>query len=198
MYAVTISATLSSQPMEKQELHKPVMVDVSAAADRPRGIELPHSRGCFVCGQANPLGLHLCSRVEPESGVVSIDFTPKPEHEGFAGIVHGGITATVVDEAMTWAATWRARRFCVCAELTVRLRAQIRSDQSHHIEAAVDFSRPTMVETAAKITDARGKLVATATGKYMVLAQPEHEALARTMIDEPATAEARTLLGFQP
>src|ERR1700710_2015642 len=85
-------------------------------------IELPHTHGCLVCGQANPLGLKLHLFVDPASGVVSVEFTPRVEHIGFEGIVHGGVVATVIDEAMVWAATWGGRRFCVCGEMSVRFR----------------------------------------------------------------------------
>src|SRR5215471_5557878 len=81
--------------------------------------ELPHTPGCLVCGRANPHGLHLSLFVDRNS-VVHTNYTPRPEHIGFSSIVHGGALATVLDEAMVWAATWSYKRFCYCAELTVR------------------------------------------------------------------------------
>ena len=77
-------------------------------------IELPHTAGCLVCGRDNPHGLHLSLHVDPDSGIVTVDFIPLAEHIGFEGIIHGGVLATVLDEAMVWAATWAGRRFCVC------------------------------------------------------------------------------------
>jgi acyl-coenzyme A thioesterase PaaI-like protein len=185
---------------QQQQAHKPVMVDAGGDADaasraEPR-LELPHTRGCFVCDRDNVQGLHLASFVDPATGHVTIDFTPRREHAGFDGVVHGGVTSTVVDEAMTWAATWRARKFCVCGELTARFRAQMKQNETYHVEALVDFSRPNMVETSAKIIDARGKLVVTASAKYMVMSLNEHEAAVATLVREPSTAEAARLLGF--
>src|SRR3954471_8158392 len=122
MNAVRIPVKLSARNMTEQQLHKPVVVDVSGASAAggavdatgvPPRLELPHTRGCFVCDRDNPRGLHLSSFVDPATGRVTIDFAPRREHAGFEGLVHGGITATVVDEAMVWAATWRARKFCV-------------------------------------------------------------------------------------
>ena len=83
-------------------------------------LQLPHTAGCLVCGRDNPHGLRLDLHVDPETGIVRIEFAPRREHIGFEGVVHGGVLATVLDEAMVWAATWAARRFCVCAELTTR------------------------------------------------------------------------------
>src|ERR1041385_3913787 len=59
---------------------------------------LPHTRSCFVCGEANPAGLRL--RFETDGQVVTARFTPRPEHIGFKQVVHGGIVATLLDEIM--------------------------------------------------------------------------------------------------
>src|SRR5258708_40331323 len=85
-------------------------------------VELPHTRGCLVCGRENPYGLQLHRDVDEQTGIVSCQFTPEPRHIGFEGIVHGGLLATVLDEAMVWVATWSGKRFCVCGELNVRYR----------------------------------------------------------------------------
>ncbi len=58
----------------------------------------------------------------PPAGVVETRFLPAIEHVGFEGIVHGGAIATVLDEAMVWAASWHGKRFCVCGEMSVRFR----------------------------------------------------------------------------
>src|ERR1700733_15407 len=85
-------------------------------------LELPHTPNCLVCGQSNPHGLHLSLHVDPATGIVTTTFTPTKDHIGFEGIIHGGIIATVLDEAMVWAATWSGKGFCVCAELTTRFK----------------------------------------------------------------------------
>src|SRR5258706_4109644 len=85
-------------------------------------LELPHTPNCLVCGRTNPHGLHLDLHVDPDSGIVTTQLTPTPDHIGFEGIVHGGLLATVLDEAMVWVATWQGKRFCVCGELTVRFK----------------------------------------------------------------------------
>ena len=55
--------------------------------------ELPHTHSCFVCGESNPLGLKL--RFHTDGRVVTARFKPCPEHIGFKGVIHGGITAIV-------------------------------------------------------------------------------------------------------
>ena len=53
---------------------------------------------CFVCGQRNPYGLQLVFRLENNSIVA--EFQPREEHQGFPGVIHGGIVAAVLDEAL--------------------------------------------------------------------------------------------------
>src|SRR5579863_3568524 len=104
--------------------------------------QLPHTRGCLVCGRDNPHGLHLDLFVDEETGNVSCSFTPGPQHIGFEGMIHGGILATVLDEAMVWVATWSGRRFCVCAEITTRFKQPVRVGQQLRVEARVMSQRP--------------------------------------------------------
>src|SRR5215475_13925053 len=79
---------------------------------------LPHTRSCFVCGEANPLGLKM--RFETDGKIVHAKFSPRPEHIGFKGVVHGGLIATVLDEIMVWACAVQTKRFAFCAEMNVR------------------------------------------------------------------------------
>lgn len=59
----------------------------------------PNSRYCFVCGRDNPLGLYLRFD-EDEAGRVIARFTPREEHQGYPGVLHGGLAATVLDETL--------------------------------------------------------------------------------------------------
>jgi uncharacterized protein (TIGR00369 family) len=153
-------------------------------------LELPHTDGCLVCGKVNPHGLHLHLNVDPESGVVRVPFTPTPDHIGFAGIVHGGILATVVDEAMVWSATWPIRRFCVCGEMTVRFRRSATVGDPLIITARVESNRPRLVTTTAEVLDAAGEILATGSGKYVPMPSDQSRQMFETMIREPATARA--------
>jgi acyl-coenzyme A thioesterase PaaI-like protein len=151
-------------------------------------LELPHSPGCLVCGRNNPHGLRLFLHVDDASGHVRCDFIPRAEHVGFEGIIHGGVLATVLDEAMVWAATWRGKRFCLCGELTVRFRQSVHVGQSLIAFAQVDYSRPTLIETTGKIMDTSNSLIATANGKYLPVAPDQHKAFVKTLVEEEATS----------
>jgi acyl-coenzyme A thioesterase PaaI-like protein len=75
---------------------------------------------CFVCGKHNPDGLHLEFEPEGVSGVRTTYVIPE-RFQGFAGIAHGGILATILDECMV-NAVWLRGSTAVTARLEVRLR----------------------------------------------------------------------------
>src|SRR5688572_21900424 len=58
----------------------------------------PDSNACFVCGRDNPCGLKL--DFYEVDGRVETTFTPRPEHQGWPGFLHGGILYTVLDETI--------------------------------------------------------------------------------------------------
>jgi acyl-coenzyme A thioesterase PaaI-like protein len=62
----------------------------------------PNSRMCFVCGMQNPIGLKIIFETDGER--VWAQFTPRDEHQGYPGILHGGITFALLDEVIGRAA----------------------------------------------------------------------------------------------
>jgi uncharacterized protein (TIGR00369 family) len=55
---------------------------------------------CFGCSPANNIGLHLDFWLDGEELVA--EWQPQKSYEGWTGILHGGIQATLMDEAAAW------------------------------------------------------------------------------------------------
>ncbi len=55
---------------------------------------------CYVCGNKNPAGLAVDFAIDTEARSISAVFTPSDIHQGYEGIVHGGILSSLLDEAM--------------------------------------------------------------------------------------------------
>ena len=53
---------------------------------------------CFACGKQNPIGLKMTFEMD-EKECVSY-FTPKPEHQSYNGMMHGGLISVLLDEIM--------------------------------------------------------------------------------------------------
>ena len=73
---------------------------------------------CFGCGPSNPIGLKLAFQWNDDK--YSALWTPVREHQGWAGRVHGGFLALVLDEALSRAALERHGLHWVTTELTTR------------------------------------------------------------------------------
>lgn len=129
---------------------------------------LPWTKGCFVCGEANPHGLHLRSRVEGER--VVIRYTPREADLGWRHIVHGGLSMTLIDEVMTWAAILALQRACVAAEITVRLKQPVQTGQPIRVEGWTVDRRSRLALTEGQIVDEAGRVLATGSGKYVPMA----------------------------
>lgn len=57
----------------------------------------PNSGPCFVCGLLNAFGLHLRFVQTAPDRVVAYTQVPR-RFQGYPGVVHGGITAAILDE----------------------------------------------------------------------------------------------------
>jgi uncharacterized protein (TIGR00369 family) len=146
----------------------------------PTSGTLPWTKGCFVCGQDNPRGLKLRSRLA--DGDVVLDYTTVESDLGWADIIHGGLAATLLDEVMTWSAMLAARGPCVTAEWTVRLVAPIRVGQKLICRSSVPASGKRLIKTAGTIIDETGEMLASATGKYLRMPGEDTEKLRQDFV----------------
>jgi len=157
-------------------------------------VELPHTSGCVVCGHDNPFGLHLRLFVDEQTGIVTCPFEPAARHIGFEGIVHGGVIATVLDEAMVWAATWAGKRFCVCGELNVRFRESVILGGPLQVVAKVIAHRSRLITTEGTLADDQGRILVSASGKYVPVSSERNVNVVSTLVTEPATSQTMQVL----
>jgi uncharacterized protein (TIGR00369 family) len=128
--------------------------------------ELPHTRSCFVCGEANASGLNL--RFTTDGNIVRTTFIAHQEYIGFKGVVHGGIIATLLDEIMVWACAVRTKRFAFCADLNIRFLKPLPPGQATEARAElVENRREKIFLAKAELLLPDGTVIASATGKYI-------------------------------
>ena len=150
---------------------------------------LPHTHSCFVCGDANPVGLQL--RFVKDGAVVRTRFTPATGHAGFRGIVHGGILSTVLDEIMVWACAVNSGHFGFCVELNVRFHQPSVPGEELAVSAElVSNHRNRLFAAKAEVRNPDGKLLASSTGKYMALRKVDEAALLDDFVGSPAVIES--------
>ena len=121
---------------------------------------------CFGCGSQNPHGLLLRFR-RCTGGGIWADFTPARTHEGYLGMTHGGILATIADEAMSWAVT-DGGDIGVTARMSLTFRRPARVGEALRAIGTVTQSRGRAIDAEALISTIEGdKIVAAASARFI-------------------------------
>jgi acyl-coenzyme A thioesterase PaaI-like protein len=117
------------------------------------------ARWCYVCGDLNPVGLHMHFKVEGEWA--SSIFVAKREHQGYPGLVHGGIVSALLDEAMGWA-TYGRGVWAVTGRMEMRFRGIVPIDEELRVRGRIKRDRGRTLEVIAELRDSEGTLLAEA------------------------------------
>jgi len=126
---------------------------------------------CFCCGKDNPIGLKL--NFTWDNGTARAEFTPTELHQGWTGIVHGGIISCLLDEGLTYA-TYFAGINCITARMQVRLRRPILIGEPLTITSSISRKTRRLVETRATLSLKDGTTVADGTATMYVVGTREH------------------------
>jgi uncharacterized protein (TIGR00369 family) len=122
---------------------------------------------CFGCGPGNPVGLKLTFSRQEDGSVVS-ESTAGENYEGPPGYLHGGIIATLLDEAMSKAN--RARNVtAVTRQMQVEYLRPVPSRAPIRILGRVQRSEGRKHWTEAEIRDANGIVLAQASGLFIAI-----------------------------
>ncbi len=121
---------------------------------------------CFGCGQNNPIGLKLEFRRDGNG--VAAEFIPGKLHQGWPGILHGGIITCLLDEAMSYAAYFTGRS-CLTAKMEIEIKRPAPLDQPLVITAAVTRHTRRLIETEARVCLRDGTLIALSRAKQFVV-----------------------------
>ena len=142
---------------------KPTAAPSSNATNLAALRTVAHPR-CVVCSPAHPLGLQLEFAVQPD-GSVEGHFGASELFEGYPGRLHGGVTAALLDGAMTHCLFAHGCR-AVTAELTVRYREPVATGRSLTVRAWLMERHGPLWMVGAEIQQA-GHRPATAWAKFM-------------------------------
>jgi uncharacterized protein (TIGR00369 family) len=121
-------------------------------------------RFCFVCGDRNPLGLKLVFGMDEDRGEAGAEVTFPRHLQGWENVVHGGMLATVLDEAMIYAAR-AAGLTCITGEITVRFVKPGRTGVPMKVRGRFLEDRGRIVLAESEVRDPEGDKLAWATGK---------------------------------
>ena len=122
---------------------------------------------CFGCGQANPAGLKLDFSKSADGAVIS-DAIISDQYEGPPGYLHGGIIATLLDEAMSKAN--RAQGVtAMTRQMQVEYMRPVPSGAAIRIHGRVTRSEGRKHWAEATIQNAGGVILAQAIGLFIAV-----------------------------
>jgi len=127
-------------------------------------LRVREDRYCFACGLENPIGLKLDSKLV--DGRTEATFVPAREHQGFAGIIRGGLTGLVLDEAMAKLLHLQGIEALTC-EVAVRLRRAVTVGEALKLTAWMARERRRLLVLEAEATSQAGETVAAAKAKLL-------------------------------
>lgn len=127
-------------------------------------MELKDDGYCFACGMENPYGLRLTWHVAGKR--ISTTFLPERRHQGYVGIVHGGILASLLDEAIGHLA-WRLYGNAVSVEMLVRYHHMAPVGEPLTVAGEIQDKRGRLVLAGARILNRAGILLAETQGKVL-------------------------------
>jgi uncharacterized protein (TIGR00369 family) len=143
------------------------------------GGEIVSDSRCFVCGLKNPGGLRVRFFRDGERSATA-SYTPQDPFMGYHGLLHGGVTAALLDEIMIKAVLAQSR-LVVTARMSVQYHRPIPLGQPLTLRGAVVAQKARIFETEGRIQDARGEKLASATGTYVEVGEPDHAKLVESI-----------------
>jgi len=121
---------------------------------------------CFGCGAGNPLGLQLSGFTGAPDGAIA-PFVTRTDHNGFHGVVHGGVIATALDEISAWACVLSEGVFVFTAKLDIRYRREVPTGATYTLSGRVVERRGKRLRVESKLYSG-DTVLAEASGLFVV------------------------------
>ncbi len=140
----------------------------------------PNSNHCFVCGRKNPRGLYMTFYDDGDNAVMS-EYTVSDEYQGYPGIVHGGVVAAMLDEAVGRVAMiGDPHHFMMSVTLQVKYRHSVPTETPLKIVGRIVRMRGRLGKARGEVLLPDGTVAAEA---EMTLADVPAEVMANTNLE---------------
>jgi uncharacterized protein (TIGR00369 family) len=123
---------------------------------------------CFGCGPENASGLRLHFEIGPSGDSYRCEFTLASEFGGPPGHAHGGIIATILDEAMSKANRLKGR-VAMTRRMLVEYLRPVPLNQPLIVEGRIGSVRGRASFNHAELRNAQGAVLARSRGKFLAV-----------------------------
>ena len=133
---------------------------------------------CFGCGGDNAGGMKLTFEQDNVNRRIVGRFVLGERYQGGGGFAHGGIIATLLDEAMGKVCLFREVR-AVTAELTVEYLKPVNVQHEIVVEGRETEQQGRNIFMAGEIRNEAGDVLARGKGRFVVIGQSEGDLMER-------------------
>lgn len=123
---------------------------------------------CFACGKDNPAGMHLKFALAPDGQHFVSRFRLSSRYTGPPGHCHGGIIATILDDAMS-----KLNKLhdvtAATSELTVNYLKPVPLHTPLRVESHSASKRGRRLTHLAEIKDEKGTVLARGSGVFVII-----------------------------
>lgn len=127
---------------------------------------------CFACGQDNPDGMHLKFHADASGKHYSCRFRLGKRYSGPPGHCHGGIIATILDDAMSKLNKLRDQP-AATARMSVEYLRPVPLHKPLRVESREIGKRGRRLSRTAEILDDKGTVLARSRGLFVII-DPHH------------------------
>ena len=131
------------------------------------------SSRCYVCGPDNPYGLQVAFERDGERGSRAI-YRAREEHEGWKGILHGGVTFCLMDEALGWCLFYQGIG-AVTTKIETRFVKPVPIDSEVIVRAWVVRNRKRLYEAHAEVCMNNAEMMVLAEADAVMVAMSTDE-----------------------
>lgn len=123
--------------------------------------------GCFGCGEKNASGLRMEFEADAPPGTACARAFLDKRFQGWQGITHGGVLATMLDDAMAYVGVKELGHPGVMARLNLRFRKPAPVGQIAVVRVLATRRRGKVLELEGRVLSEEGDLWATAQGTFV-------------------------------
>lgn len=134
-------------------------------------MEISDDNHCFVCGEFNAHGLRVRPQIDAPNQRATMRLSIPRAFQGWEGIVHGGIIATLLDETCAYAAKGLVPHV-VTADLAVSYKRPVPVDTEVKVTATVISQRRKIIEVKGRM-EIDGDIYAEATARMFIVSKEE-------------------------
>ena len=137
--------------------------------------------GCYACGPRNEGGLNLeFYMLGNDKEQVEAIFTPRDNLQGWPEALHGGVVATLLDEAAAYVA-YIQNIHAVTARLNVKFKQPVSLLAPVKVKGTLQNIKRKIMDIKTEILTLEGEQLAVASVTLMIL--PEHQKIKYGIVD---------------